>query len=222
MAVVPDNLWPGEAGVVAMQMDAWWTLNNIYMQPAALERGLQMVPYVQPVGEGVENAAQWAWLDMISVSSTCEHPREAYELIKYLCWGKEGWMERIKLWPTITYESGEPMYRNVNCLPLMQDEEINAALLELLPDLGYWNDWEGFLANVQNPATFGGRTIPGFNTFINDYYHNSDFNGVIGIHNAVYENVIDAYDYVDILNETGRQYYDDAIEAFYAVYGKPE
>lgn len=222
LAVVPSNMWPGEAGVVAMQMDAWWTLNNIYMKTAALERGLQMVPYVQPVGEGVENPSQFAWLDMVSISSTCEHPREAYELMKYICWGKEGWLERIELWPTIMYESGSPIYPIANCLPMLQDEELQAAMLTVLPDLGYWNDWEGFLANITSPATFGARTIPGFNTFINDYYHNSDFNGVIGIHNAVFQGAVDAYDYIETLNAKGREYYDAAIKSFTAIYGVTE
>ncbi len=222
LAVVPDDMWPGESGHVGIQMDAYWTMNNIYTQTAALERGLQMVPYNQPIGEGTEEAGQFAWIDMVSISSTTEHPREAYELLKFLTWGKEGWMVRAENYPTVLNANGDPIYRLPGSLPMIQDEEVNAALAPLFPDLGYWNDWESYLANIQNPVTFGGRAIPGFTAFVNDYYHGSDFNGVVGIENAIRDGVIDPYDYTDNLDKKGREYYDVAMEAFYAVYGQAE
>ena len=222
LAVVPDDMWPGEAGHVAIQMDAYWTMNNIYTQPAALERGLQMVPYNVPLGAETENGGQFSWLDMVSISSTCEHPREAYELMKFLTWGKEGWLARAELYPVITNANGDILYRLAGSLPMIQDEEVNAALAAIMPDLGYWNDWESFFANICNPVTFGGRTIPGFNAFVNDYYHGSDFNGVVGIEGAIRENAIDPYDYIDTLDAKGREYYDATMAAFYAVYGVAE
>ena len=105
---------------------------------------------------------------------------------------------------------------------MIQDEEVGAAMAAIMPDLGYWNDWEAFFAAIQNPVTFGGRTIPGFNAFVNDYYHNSDFNGFIGIETAIRENAVDPYDYTDTLDAKGREYYDATMEAFYAVYGQAE
>lgn len=93
----------------------------------------------------------------------------------------------------------------------VQSELINMAANKEMPD-----------TNITSPATFGARTIPGFNAFINDYYHNSDFNGVIGIHNAVFQGAVDAYDYIEILNAKGREYYDAAIKSFTANYGVAE
>ena len=220
LAVVPDDMWPGESGHVAIQMDAYWTMNNIYTQSAALERGLKMVPYNSPIGEGVENGGQFSWVDMISISSTCEHPREAYEVAKYLTWGKDGWLKRAELYPTLVNEAGEAIYRLPGSLPMIQDEEVNAALAAIMPDLGYWNDWESYLANIETPVTFGGRTIPGFNTFITDYYHGSDYNGYTGIESAINAGAVDPYDYTDALNAAGRQYYDDAMAVFHSVYGE--
>ena len=55
---------------------------------------------------------------------------------------------------------------------------------------------------------------------MNDYYHNSDFNGFIGIETAIRENAVDPYDYTDTLDAKGREYYDATMEAFYAVYGE--
>jgi len=221
LAVVPDDMWPGESGHVAIQMDAYWTMNNIYTQTAALERGLQMVPYNAPIGEGVENGGQFSWIDMVSISATCEHPREAYEALKFLTWGKEGWLARAELYPTITNEAGDKLYRLAGSLPMIEDEEVAAAMAAIMPDLGYWNDWEGFFGAIQNPVTFGGRTIPGFNTFITDFYHNSDFAGYVGIEAAINAKAVDPYDYTDTLDEAGRRYYDDAMATFFSVYGQP-
>lgn len=231
LAVVPDDMWPGESGHVAIQMDAYWTMNNIYTQTAALERGLQMVPYNVPIGEGVENGGQFSWLDMVSISKDCQHPREAYEVAKFLTWGKDGWLARAELYPTLTRdvtdaETGEVtqelIYRLPGSLPMIQDEEVSAAMAAIMPDLGYWNDWEAFFNAIQNPVTFGGRTIPGFNTFITDYYHGSDYAGYTGIEAAINASAIDPYDYTDKLDAAGRQYYEDAMAVFYSVYGQPE
>jgi multiple sugar transport system substrate-binding protein len=179
-----------------------------------------MVPYNAPLGEDTDNAGQFGWIDMVSISATTEHPREAYEVAKFLTWGKEGWLERANQYGVITNEAGDKIYRLPGSLPMIQDEEVNDAMAPLFPDLGYWNDWTDYLANIQNPVTFGGRTIPGFNTFITDYYHGSDYNGYTGIEGAINAGAIDPYDYTDALNAAGRQYYEDAMKVYYSVYGE--
>ena len=120
----------------------------------------------------------------------------------------------------LTNEAGDKLYRLPGSLPMVEDEEVVAALTPLFPDLGYWNDWSSYLANIKNPVTFGGRTIPGFNTFIADYYHGSDYNGYVGIEAAINAGAIDPYDYTDALDEAGRTYYQDAMKVFYSVYGE--
>lgn len=220
LAVDPSNEWPGQTGHVAVLTDAFWTLNNIYTTPLALDRGIKMVPYNPPVG--AENAGQLAFLDGIAISSQCEHPREAYEMVKYLCWGKDGWMKRCELFATLSNpETGEKLYRAPNCLPMIQDEELNAEFAKLMPDLGYWNDWETFLANIRNPVTWGARTIPGFNAFLANAYNGHDFNGTVGIEAAVNAGTADPWDYTEWLAEQGRYYYDQAMTAFYEIYGQP-
>ena len=105
---------------------------------------------------------------------------------------------------------------------LLDGEEVVDAYVNLMPDLGYWNDWAAFMAGIQNPVTWGSRTIPGFASFVNNYYHGSDYNGTIGIEGAIKAGTVDPYDYTDILAEAGRKYYDEAMEVFYGVYGKAE
>lgn len=220
LAVDPSNEWPGQTGHVAVLTDASWTLNNIYTQPLALDRGIKMVPYNPPVG--AENCGQLGFLDNVSISSQCEYPREAYELMKYMFWGKDGWMKRCELFPTLVWEGTDTKAYNVpNCFPMIQDDELNAAFAALLPDLGYWNDWISFMENIQNPVTWGARTIPGFTAFLSNYYQTADFNGVNGIEAAVAEGAVNPWDYTDKLAEQGRYYYDQAMAAFYEIYGQP-
>lgn len=221
LAVQPDDLWAGQAGHVALQMDAYWTMNNIYFTQDVLDTGLKMVPYNVPMDPSVENGGQFGWIDMVSISATCEHPREAYEALKFLTWGKDGWMARAELYQTVPGDNGQP-YALPGSLPMIQDEEVNAALAPLFPNeekLGYSIDWVGYLANIQNPVTFGGRAIPGFNTFVSNYYHGADFGGYIGIEEAIRQKAVDPYDYVDELNSRARKAYDDAMAIFYSVYG---
>ena len=226
LAVVPDDLWPGESGHVAIQMDAYWTLNNIYTQDYCLERGVNMVPYNVPTGEDTENGGKFSWVDFICIGANTEHPREAYEVAKFLTWGKDGWLARAELYPTITDEAGNLLYRVPGSMPMINDDEVIAALSAIMPELKtasgdvYWSDWSGFLANCTNPVTFGGRTIPGFNNFVNLYYHGSDFNGYTGIESAINANAINLWDYVDTLNTTGRTYYDETMAVFTSVYGE--
>ncbi|MBQ8202320.1 MAG: extracellular solute-binding protein [Clostridia bacterium] len=221
MALHADQEWPGQTGHVAVLTDAFWTLNNIYTKPLALDRGIKMVPYNPPVG--AESGGQLAFLDNVAISSACEYPREAYELMKYLTWGKDGWMKRCELFPTLVWEDTENKAYDVpNCLPMIQDEELNAAFADLMPDLGYWNDWASFMENIKNPVTWGARTIPGFNAFLANYYLGNDFNGVIGIEAAVDQGVADPYDYVEELAEQGKYYYEQAMAAFFEIYGQPD
>lgn len=228
LAVVPDDMWPGESGHVAMQMDAYWTLNNIYVQAPALERGLKMVPYNVPLGAETVNGGRFSWIDFVALSPNTEHPREAYEVAKFLTWGKEGWLERIKLYPELLNEAGDKIYKVPGSMPMVEDTEVIAGMASILPALKdaagneYWNDWAGFLVNCNNPVTFGGRTIPGFNNFIALFYHGSAYGEYTGIENAINAGAIDPYDYVDALDEAGRKYYDETMAAFYETYGQAE
>lgn len=218
IAIAGDE-WAGQTGHVAVVTDASWTLNNLYTSPMALDRGIKMVPYNPPIG--AENGGQLAFLDCVSVSSQCEHPREAYELMKYMCWGKDGWLKRCEIFPTIVWEGTDTIaYTVPNCFPMVEDDEVRAAYAALLPDLGYWNDWDAFLSNIKNPVTWGSRVIPGFQTFVDFDYHGSDYNGVTGIENAIREGVVDPNDYVDILAQKGMERYNEAMAAFYAAYGQ--
>ncbi len=212
-----NEVWPGASGHVAIQHDAWWTMNNIYTQSDTLERGIKMVPYAPPASETVENSNAVSFIDFGAISSTTKYPREAYEALKFMTWGKDGWLARCEGFESLVNAAGEKIYRMPNCLPLSNNEEVWAAYRKLFDDSAYW---DGFFANARRPVSLGGVAIPGFNTFLNEVYFNGEYNGVVGMEAAVFQGVADPYDYTDALNEAGRRYYDQVMEEFTAVYGE--
>lgn len=211
------TIWPGASGLVAMQLDAWWTMNNIYSKSEAKEKGIDMVPYVVPRGENAQTNRKPAFLDFGAVSAGTEHPREAWELLKWMSFSKEAWMHRIDAFASLTDDAGNKLYDLPNCLPLINDDELWAAYAKLYPDDPAY---AAFFKLANEPVPLGGDGIPGFAAFLADVYNGSDFNGVIGIEGAVMQGVIDANDVAADFNKKGREYYDLAMDEFYAIYGE--
>lgn len=212
------NIWPGNSGLVAMQLDAWWTMNNIYSKSEAKEKGVDMVPYVVPRGDSAETNRKPAFLDFGAISAGTEHPREAYEFLKWISFSSEAWMHRIDAFQTLTDEAGNKLYDLPNCLPLTNDEAVWTAYRKLYP--ADEPAYDAFFKLCREPVPLGGDGIPGFAGFLTDVYQNGDFNGVIGIETAVIQGVIDAHDVAADFNKKGREYYDAAMEEFYAIYGR--
>ena len=95
-AFVPDDAWGGLSGRFGMYVHNW---NN---WPTMLDPnwkklyGVQYVPYFAPVSSEVENAGQACYAMNYFVSATSEHPREAYEALKWMVWGEEGWLYKLE------------------------------------------------------------------------------------------------------------------------------
>ncbi len=244
--VMPDNTWTGESGRVAQYWDNYWlifTFCNKYMA----EKGIKWVPYFMPMGEGGIGSHNGC-CNMFFVSAECEHPREAWELLKWMTWSKESWMERTKIYPyvcwdennvpylaTETYleakarcdESGETMPNYAfawcegatNLLPVVNDPELNKALAAIMPDLGYWNDWEGFFASQVNTSVVASRTTIGWSDFWTNVYCNGDYNGYKNLDEAFFAGAVNPEDYVQILNKGFAEQQKGALERFRTVYG---
>ncbi|GHV17742.1 hypothetical protein FACS189425_04660 [Clostridia bacterium] len=210
------NMWPGNSGLIAMQLDAWWTLNNIYSKSEAKEKGVDMVPYTMPRGASAQTERKPAFLDYAAISSATEHPREAYELLKWMSFSSEAWLVRIEGFKTLTDEAGNKLYDLPNCLPLTNDEAIWSEYAKLYPaDEAY----PEFFKHARSPVPLGSQGIPGFAGWLTDVYQNGDYNGYTGIEAAVFAGAMNANDAVADLEAKGRQYYDEMMTTFYAVYG---
>jgi multiple sugar transport system substrate-binding protein len=212
------DMWPGNSGLVAIQIDAWWTLNNIYMKSEAREKGIDMAPYVVPRGANAKTNHKVAFLDFGAISSGTKYPREAYEALKFMSFDKEAWMYRIEAFQTLTNEAGDKIYDLPNCMPLINDEEVWTAYRKLYPDDPAY---DAFFKNSREPVPLGGQGILGFEEWLGEVYNGGDYNGVVGIEGAVFEGAMNANDAAADLNAKGHAYYEQAVNTFYTIYGQP-
>jgi multiple sugar transport system substrate-binding protein len=211
------GMWPGNSGLVAMQFDAWWTLNNIYSKSEAIEKGVDMIPYVVPRGAGTLTNRKPAFIDFAGISAATKHPREAYEALVFMNISREGWMHRIDAFPIITDDAGNIRYDLPNCLPLNNCDEVWAAYRKLYPpDPSY----DAFFALAREPVPLGGPVIPGFEMFMAEIYFGGDYNGEPNIELAVRNGLIDAHDVAADFNVRAREYYERAMEEFFLMYGR--
>jgi len=219
-------LWPGVSGRIGMQMDAWWTLNNIYSQyHYRFERGLDMIPYVVPRGANAQTNRKPAFLDFAGISAAVSHPREAYEVLKWFSFNPDAWMYRIYNFEHQLNAYGDRFYRVPNRMPVTTVDAVWDAYRLLMPDV----DGDAFLSDafdalmryIREPVPLGSRGILGFDAWLHEVYFNGEFNGVIGIYAAVAEGAINAHDAVPYLEARGRQFFEATLTNFRAIYGPP-
>jgi len=89
-----ENAWPTQKGNVAMAIDGSWNINGLINEMKKNGTAdVEFYPY--PGGKAGQHMP--VILDYIGVSSTTEHPEAAYELMKFMTWGKDGWLKRLEL-----------------------------------------------------------------------------------------------------------------------------
>ena len=197
-------LWAANSGRLAMQLDAWWSV-GLFSQPEFMEKGMKWVPYVVPKGDNAETLHKPAFIDFGSFSSATEHPREAYELLKFFGWGQEGWETKLEAFKTLENEDGSLLFKHPDGLPLIQNEEIWSELRALLPESQYYTD---FLERAKEPIPLGGASQPGFQTFLDEVYFGGEYGDVEA---AIINGDVNAHDIADDLTEKINQYREDAL-----------
>ena len=87
----PD-VWTFLKGHVAMQIDGAWNLS--WIRNEMKNSGAGEVDF-WPFPGGTAGQRMPAYLDYVGVSSTTVNAKAAYELSKFMTWGKDGWLTRI-------------------------------------------------------------------------------------------------------------------------------
>ncbi|MDC3416863.1 ABC transporter substrate-binding protein [Aquibacillus salsiterrae] len=198
-------LWAASTGRVAMQLDAWWTV-GLFKQPEFIDKGIKWVPYTVPKGDNAETNRKPAFVDFGTISSATEYPREAYELLKFMGWGKEGWEAKLEAFQTLKNDDGTLVFEHPDGLPLIEDEDIWSGLRALLPEEKYYDD---FLARAKEPVPLGGAAQPGFQTFLDEVYFGGEYGDV---ELAVVNGEVNAYDIAQDLTDKINEYRQAAIE----------
>ena len=118
-AVLGDpGAWPPGKGRTAMHIDWPWTI-AMFNTTVPQETGCEFVYYPLPMGDAKE---ELAIVDNGVISASTEHPREAWELAKWMCWGPQAALKR------------QETYRANNCsvsrMPVVSTPEVWQDLVD--------------------------------------------------------------------------------------------
>lgn len=206
--------WAGASGKVAIMTEAYWTYLNLFdTDYYRNELGVEFVPYPIPSVEEVDGVAHSiATMDFGGVSKATKHPREAYELLKFMGWGVEGWKARLEIYhdETIVNAAGDPLIRDSVPVPITLDEKVWESYKEIYYTGGE-NDayWDEYFSKCTGGIPFGWTSIPGYWDFCDQYFNK------IGIHGLVDTGKNKASDFVDEATEMANQYYADAMKKYF-------
>ena len=165
-AVLGDpGAWPPGKGRTAMHIDWPWTM-AMFNTTVKEETGCEFVYYPLPMGEG---KGELAIVDNGIISASTEHPREAWELAKWMSWGPMAALKRQE-----TYRSlGYPVSR----MPVVSTPEVWQDLVDNADDTikGFY---EAVLNRGVNFVPSNWPVCPGWGE-IETYYNSNDINGKI-------------------------------------------
>lgn len=168
--------WMITTGYQAMQIDGSWNTTGIMQGAEAAGFEIGFWPYPQ----GSEGFFPPTILDYQAISSQTKYPEEAYQLAKWMTYGKAGWLARLDIQEAKrkeNLEKGEPIFhldrypiadypevweRVYNLLKDENGEELVPGLTYTLdhieesrPDLDKWlagyNTFWGWVADPENP-----------------------------------------------------------------------
>lgn len=221
----PENLkwtgsmdtWMGSTGHVAILGEAFWTYQNIWATEAYQQTTMDIVPYVIPAVSEEDASSDHhsiAYMDFGGISNTTEHPREAYELLKFMSFGIDGWMTRIELYSDETQvnASGVPYKKEMMPVPLTKDETVWNAYIDMYcseMDEEHEELWRQYFKTCLQPIPFGWENIAGYFTFCADYFNKIDIHTVVDLGQKK------AADYAPEATEKANYYHADAMLRYF-------
>ncbi len=199
---------------------------------------MEWVPYTTPLSE---SGATFGVLDFGGISTSTEHPREAYELLKWMGWGVEGWKTKLKALKDIETYADAPLYKQSMPCPITLDEAIweefqqtffptaqtrkyesvynpidGEAQVTAEEDTKYGKYFDAFFNNCKKPVPFGDCQIPGFREFLTTSYF--AVGETLGVEDQVRLEGKDANDFVDQLQQKGGEANKAALDAAKSAY----
>ncbi len=216
--------WYGASGHVAVLTDAFWTFQGTWNNPSwVTDYEYDIVPYVVPAVSDADASADHhsiATIDYGGVTTSCKNPREAYELLKFMAFGIDGWMTRIELYndETITNASEVPLKYDVMPAPITTDENVWNAYIDMYcagMDEEHVEHWRNYFASCLQPISFGWTSIAGYWNFCDEYFNSISAGGQTGIHNIVDAGVKKAADYAEEATRKANWYHASAMIAYF-------
>ena len=213
--------WCGSSGHVALFTEAYWTYQGTWATEAYDQYNLDIVPYVVPAVSEEDASADHhsiATIDYGGVTTACQYPREAYELLKFMSFGQDGWKTRIQAYndTSITNASGLALKYDVMPAPITTNEEVWNAYIDMYcADMddehrGYWED---YFSTCMQPISYGWTSIAGYWNFCDEYFNS------IGIHDLVDNGTAKAGDYADEATQKANLYHAQAMLDYFGADG---
>ncbi len=205
--------WFGATGHVAVFSEGSWTYQNLWGLEGYQEQyGLDIVPYVTPnvVDEKEHNVISNMYMG--GVSTSCQHPYEAYLLLKFMGWGVDGWNARLDIYEdtSITNASGTPLKNSTMPYPITLDEGIWKRFRALFPtDEDHGKYWDDYFSSITRPVPYGWYSIAGYWNFCDQYFNR------IGIHDLVDNGTAKAADYVLEATEQANYFHAEAMIGYF-------
>jgi len=206
--------WCGASGHVALFSEAFWTFQGTWNTPGYKEAyDMNIVPYVVPAVSEADATADHhsiATIDYGGITTSCQYPREAYELLKFMSFGVDGWMTRIEAYSdeSITNATGLALKYDVMPAPITKDENVWDAYIDMycagMPAENVAH-WENYFASCLQPISFGWTNIAGYWNFCDEYFNS------IGIHDLVDNGTAQAADYVEEATRKANYYHAQAM-----------
>ncbi len=142
------GIWMPDTGKLAMQLDWYWTSSEM-KSDERLNLGQEWYIYPTPSNSGRLVTA----IDVAAIAQTCEHPEEAYELLKFMTFGAEGWEVRCS-WHSF-------MNKDISALPTTTDDAVWNKIKTLNPG----EDYAALYDALKNAAPELARCLPGYNAW---------------------------------------------------------
>ena len=207
--------WAGNTGHAAVFSEAFWTFQGTWNTPSYHENfNLDIVPYVVPAVSSADAGAghhSIATLDYGGVTTSCKNPREAYELLKFMSFGIDGWNTRCEIYAdeTITNAAGLALKYDVMPVPITKDQGVWDKYINDVFCAGMDEEhtqlWRDYFASCMQPISFGWTNIAGYWNFCDEYFNK------IGIHDLVDNGTAQAADYVEEANRKANYYHAQAM-----------
>lgn len=216
------DAWFGASGHVAVLTEAFWTFQGTWNTDAYKESGTyDIVPYVIPaVSEEDASSGHHsiATIDYGGITTACQYPREAYELLKFVSFGVDGWMTRIGLYndESVVNSSGLALKYDVMPAPITTNSDVWDAYIDMYcagMDEEHISHWRNYFESCLHPISFGWTSIAGYWNFCDEYFND------IGIHDLCDSGAAQAADYVDGATRAANYYHAQAMLDYFGSNG---
>jgi multiple sugar transport system substrate-binding protein len=213
--------WCGTTGHVGLFTEAFWTYMGTWATPDYQQYDLDIVPYVVPAVSAEDASAEHhsiATIDFGGVTTACKYPREAYELLKFMGFGIDGWKTRLELYndETKTNASGLALKYDVMPAPITTDKEVWDGYTQMYTkgmDEEHVQLWKDYFVTCMQPIPYGWTSIAGYWNYCDEYFNS------IGIHDLVDKGTAKAADYVDEATRKANYFHSQAMLDYFGSTG---